>query len=70
MSELKHEDRLMELEEDIAAENGVSGATLRRLLAKVDEYGEKARAVGLPQELLEILQDDLREDAGELATMT
>jgi DNA sulfur modification protein DndC len=62
MSELKHEDRLMELEEDIAAKSGIASATLRRLLAKVAEYGESHRAQGLPDELLQILQDDLRDN--------
>ena len=62
MPELKHEDRLMELEEDIAAKSGVSSATLRRLLAKVADFGESHRAQGLPDELLHILQDDLREN--------
>jgi DNA sulfur modification protein DndC len=61
MSELKQEDSLRDLEEDIAAKNGISASTLRRLLAKVAEYGESHRAHGLPDELLQILQDDLRE---------
>lgn len=63
MSELKHEDRLMELEEDIAAKSGVSSATLRRLLNKVSEFGESHRAHGLPEELLQILQDDAFENS-------
>jgi hypothetical protein len=41
----------------------------RELLAKVDEYSEKHRPVGLQQELLEILQDDFREGASELTAV-
>ncbi len=33
--------------------------TLRRLLAKVEEYSESHRAHGLPDDLLNILKDDL-----------
>lgn len=33
--------------------------TLRRLLAKVDEFSESHRAFGLPDDLLHILKDDL-----------
>lgn len=61
MNDPQHEDRLRELEDRVAAESGLSADTLRRLLAKVSEYGESHRAVGLPDELLQILQDDLRE---------
>lgn len=52
-------DRLGALEEAIAAERGVRVATLRRLLAKVEEYSESHRAHGLPDDLLNILKDDL-----------
>ena len=62
MSDLKHEDRLMELEEEIAAKSGISSKTLQRLLHKAAEYGESHHAAGLPDELLQILQDDLREN--------
>ena len=36
---------------------------LRRLLAKIDEYSESHRAVGLPDDLLNILKDDLDYEA-------
>jgi DNA sulfur modification protein DndC len=61
MNEPEEQDKLRELEESIAAESGISTATLRRMLAKVADYGESHRAFGLPDELLQILQDDLRE---------
>jgi DNA sulfur modification protein DndC len=64
MSDPKQEDKLRELEESISAESGISAATLRRMLAKVADYGESHRAFGLPDELLQILQDDLRESDG------
>ncbi len=60
MSEPEEQDKLRELEESIAGESGISAATLRRMLAKVADYGESHRAFGLPDELLQILQDDLR----------
>ena len=34
-----------------------------RLLAKVDEYSESHRAFGLPDDLLNILKDDLEQEA-------
>jgi hypothetical protein len=51
--------RLRELQEEVAAEKGIRAETLRRLLAKVDEFGESHRAFGLPDDLLNILEDDL-----------
>jgi len=55
-------NRLRELQEEVAREKDVSPHTLRRLLAKVDEYSESHRAVGLPGDLLDILRDDLSRD--------
>jgi DNA sulfur modification protein DndC len=52
-------NRLRELEEDVAREFGVRADTLRRMLAKVEEYSESHRAHGLPDDLLNILKDDL-----------
>jgi hypothetical protein len=51
--------RLREMEEEIAAEKGINVETLRRMVAKVEEYSESHRAHGLPDDLLNILKDDL-----------
>jgi DNA sulfur modification protein DndC len=51
--------RLREMEEEIAAEKGINVETLRRMVAKVEEYSESHRALGLPDDLLNILKDDL-----------
>jgi DNA sulfur modification protein DndC len=60
--------RLRELEEEVARETGINVETLRRMVAKVDEYSEKHRAFGLPGDLLNILKDDLnREKEAERA---
>ncbi|HEX9663786.1 MAG TPA: DNA phosphorothioation system sulfurtransferase DndC [Candidatus Binatia bacterium] len=59
MSDWKETNRLREIQEEVAAEKGISADTLRRLLAKVDEYSESHRAFGLPDDLLNILKDDL-----------
>jgi len=61
MSTRKDDDHLRNIEQEVAAEKGISLDTLRRLVAKVEEYGESHRAVGLANELLQILQDTLRE---------
>lgn len=49
-------------QDDLAAEKGIRADTLRRLLAKVDEISESQRAIGLPDDLLAILRDDLEEN--------
>jgi len=59
MSDWKETNRLRELQEEVASEKGIRADTLRRLLAKVDEYSESHRAFGLPDDLLNILKDDL-----------
>jgi DNA sulfur modification protein DndC len=59
VSDWKETNRLRELQEEVAAEKGIRADTLRRLLAKVDEYSESHRAFGLPDDLLNILKDDL-----------
>ena len=46
-------------QEQIAREKKISPDTLRRMLAKVEEYSESHRAHGLPDDLLNILKDDL-----------
>jgi hypothetical protein len=52
-------NRLREMEDEVAQELGVRAETLRRMLAKVEEYSESHRAHGLPDDLLNILKDDL-----------
>src|SRR5690606_10181380 len=61
MPDLKDESQLRAIETEVARAKGISEETLRRLIAKVEEYGESHRAQGLPDELLQILQDELRE---------
>ena len=64
-------NRLTEMEDEVATELDVRADTLRRLLAKVEEYSESHRAHGLPDDLLNILKDDLyrRETAEETPTI-
>jgi DNA sulfur modification protein DndC len=57
--DLKELNRLRELEEEVAREKTINTDTLRRMLAKVEEYSESHRAHGLPDDLLNILKDDL-----------
>ena len=59
MSDWKETNRLRELQEEVASEKGIRADTLRRLLNKVDEFSESHRAFGLPDDLLNILKDDL-----------
>ncbi len=63
-TDLNELSRVRDLEEKIAQEFGIRADTLRRMLAKVEEYSESHRAHGLPDDLLNILKDDL---AGEEA---
>ena len=63
MSDLKEFNRLRELQEEVAKEKGLSPDTLRRMLGKVDEYSESHRAMGLPDDLIRILKDDLEQDS-------
>jgi DNA sulfur modification protein DndC len=65
-ADLNQLNRLREMEEEVAKELDVRADTLRRLLAKVEEYRESHRAHGLPDDLLNILKDDLsRREAEE-----
>lgn len=57
-TDLKELNHLRKLEEDVAREKGINADTLRRMLAKVEEYSESHRAHGLPDDLLNILKDD------------
>jgi len=58
-TDLNELNRLREMEEEVAREKGIDVETLRRMLAKVEEYSESHRAHGLPDDLLNILKDDL-----------
>ena len=62
-TDLNELNRLREVEDKITAEKGVSADTLRRMVAKVEEYSESHRAMGLPDDLLNILKDDLERQA-------
>jgi DNA sulfur modification protein DndC len=64
--ETKDGSYLPSIEEEIAAEKNISVETLRRFIGKIEEYGESHRAVGLQDELLQILNDDLRERKKEI----
>ena len=64
-ADLKELNRLREMEEKVAGEKNVNADTLRRMLAKVEEYSESHRAHGLPDDLLNILKDDLAEQTGK-----
>jgi len=57
--DLNELNRIREMEEEVAQELGIRADTLRRMLAKVEEYSESHRAHGLPDDLLNILKDDL-----------
>ena len=58
-TDLKELNRLREMEEEVAREKGINADTLRRMIARVEEYSESHRAHGLPDDLLNILKDDL-----------
>lgn len=57
--DLKELNRLREMEEEVAREKGINADILRRMIAKVEGYSESHRAHGLPDDLLNILKDDL-----------
>jgi DNA sulfur modification protein DndC len=65
--DLSELNRLREMEDEIAREKGVSAETLRRMVAKVEEYSESHRAHGLPDDLLNILKDDLERQRADQA---
>jgi DNA sulfur modification protein DndC len=58
-ADLNELNRLREMEDEVAREGGIDAETLRRMVAKVEEYSESHRAMGLPDDLLNILKDDL-----------
>lgn len=59
MPKLRDDNQLHAIEQEVAKEKGVSVDTLRRLVETVERYGESHRAVGLLDELNQILQDEL-----------
>ncbi len=61
-TDLNDLNRLREMEEEVAREKGINVETLRRMIAKVDEYSESHHASGLPDNLLNILKDDLNRE--------
>lgn len=67
-ADLKELNRLRELEEEVAREKTINADTLRRMLAKVEEYSESHRAHGLPDDLLNILKDDLYRNPAQKET--
>jgi hypothetical protein len=58
-ADLNELNRLREMEDEVAREKGIDAGTLRRMVARVEEYTESHRALGLPDDLLNILKDDL-----------
>lgn len=58
------------MEEEVVQDLGIRSDTLRRMLAKVEEYSESHRAHGLPDELLNILKDDLYNSTCQKKTFT
>src|SRR5207245_8034635 len=62
-TELSEFNRLREMEEEVAREKGIDAETLRRMVAKVEEYSESHGAFGLPDDLLNILKVDLEKQA-------
>jgi DNA sulfur modification protein DndC len=64
-ADLSELTRLREMEDKVAAEKGINPETLRRMVAKVEEYIESHRAHGLPDDLLNILKDDLADQTAE-----
>ena len=59
MQDWQEMNLLRDLQEEVAVETDIRADTLRRMLAKVEEYSESHRAQGLPDDLLNILKDDM-----------
>jgi hypothetical protein len=62
-ADLNELNRLRAMEDEVAREKGIDAETLRRMVAKVEECSESHRAHGLPDDLLNILKDDLENHA-------
>ena len=68
-ADLKELNKLRELEEQVAQEKSIDADIMRRMLAKVEEYSESHRAHGLPDDLLNILKDDIADQAAPQAVI-
>lgn len=66
MNEWNDTTELRQTQETVATEKSIRADTLRRLLSKVEEYSESHRAFGLPDDLLNILKDDLEDPKPEV----
>lgn len=66
--EEERRDRLSELQEEICKQEGVSSQTLQRLLDAVQRHSENHQALGLLDELLEILKDEIKTEGGKKAS--
>jgi len=64
-ADLKELNRLREMEDAVAREKSINPDILRRRLAKVEEYSESHRAHGLPDDLLNILKDDIADQIAD-----
>jgi DNA sulfur modification protein DndC len=62
---LRELNRLRELEEEVAREKVIDADTLRRMVAKVEEYSESHRAHSLPDDQLNILKEDLENERAQ-----
>lgn len=60
MSELHERNELREVEESVLGEQELRPETLRRMLEVVGQFSDSLRAHGLPEELMRILQDDIK----------
>jgi len=58
MNQSKKSETLSQLQEQICKEKNVSSNTMRKLLDVVGQYGDSHRAVGLLDELLDIIKED------------
>jgi DNA sulfur modification protein DndC len=61
MNDLKETSQLQKLQDEVCREKKLSPDILRRLLATTEQFTDSHRAVGLPGELLRIINDDLHE---------
>lgn len=60
MHDLRQTARLRKLEAEVAEEKGLSPDIFQRLVAKVEEFSVNSRAQGVRNELVRIIEDDLR----------
>ena len=60
MKSTKQAQRLRTLVEDVSGSRHLSPETMHRLVAKIEEFSESHKAMGLVSDLQRILQDDIR----------